>query len=55
MEVKYQNLGLKEGYLYEILATTISFKDNDLIPNTSCMGIKIINLQKFKNQFFNLY
>ena len=43
MEVKYQNLGLKEGYLYEILATTISFKDNDLIPNTSCMGIKIIN------------
>lgn len=43
MEVKYQNLGLKEDYLYEILATTFSFKDNDLIPNTSCMGIKIIN------------
>ncbi len=43
MEVKYQNLGLKESYLYEILATTFSFKDNNLIPNTSCMGIKIIN------------
>ena len=43
MEVKYQDLGLKDGYLYEILATSISFKNDKLIPNTSCMGIRTLN------------
>ncbi|MEJ2294751.1 MAG: DUF447 family protein [Candidatus Lokiarchaeota archaeon] len=45
MEVKYQNLGLKNNYLYEILATTLSFRDKVTIPNTSCMGIRIRNNQ----------
>ncbi|MHA2430309.1 MAG: DUF447 domain-containing protein [Promethearchaeota archaeon] len=41
MDVNFQELGLKKGYLYEILATTFSIKRNELIPNTSCMGIRI--------------
>ncbi len=41
MEVNFQELGFKKGYLYEILATTFSIKRNELIPNTSCMGIRI--------------
>ena len=45
MEVKYQNLGLKNDYLYEILATTLSFRDKAIYPNTSCMGIRIRNNQ----------
>jgi hypothetical protein len=45
MEVKYQNLGLKNDYLYEILATTLSIRDKVTIPNTSCMGIRIRNNQ----------
>lgn len=45
MEVNYQKLGLKNDYLYEILATTLSFKDKVTIPNTSCMGIRIRNNQ----------
>ncbi|MGB5911692.1 MAG: DUF447 domain-containing protein [Promethearchaeia archaeon] len=43
MDVNFQELGLKKGYLYEILATTFSIKRNELIPNTSCMGIRIRN------------
>ena len=35
------NLGLKQNYLYEILATTFS-KEEIFIPNTSCMGIRVI-------------
>ena len=41
MDVNFQELGLKKGYLYEILATTFSVKRNEIIPNTSCMGIRI--------------
>ncbi|TFG18426.1 MAG: DUF447 family protein [Promethearchaeota archaeon] len=43
MEVQYQDLGIKDGYLYEIIATTISFKNDKKIPNASCMGIRITN------------
>ncbi|MFX0017863.1 MAG: DUF447 domain-containing protein [Promethearchaeota archaeon] len=43
MNGNIQELGLKKGYLYEILATTFSIKRNELIPNTSCMGIRIID------------
>jgi hypothetical protein len=41
MDVNFKELGLKKGYLYEILATTFSINRNELIPNTSCMGIRI--------------
>ena len=40
MDVNFLELGLKKGYLYEILATTFLVKRNEIIPNTSCMGIR---------------
>ena len=43
MEVQYQDLGLKDDYLYETIATTTSFKNDKKIPNASCMGIRITN------------
>ncbi len=40
----YQDFGLKEGNLYEIIATTYSISENSLEikPNASCMGIRMI-------------
>ncbi|MFX0032450.1 MAG: DUF447 domain-containing protein [Candidatus Hodarchaeota archaeon] len=37
----FKEIGLKEGCLYEILATTFSIKSKELIPNASCMGIRL--------------
>ena len=39
-----QQFGLKNYWLYEILASTISInkKTNQIIPNTSCMGIRLL-------------
>lgn len=42
MELNYQKLGLKKDYLYEVLATTYSIDEDKLIPNTACMGIRLI-------------
>lgn len=41
MTTNFQGFGIKEGYLYEILATTFSKNKEKIIPNTSCMGIRI--------------
>ena len=40
-----QDFGLITDYLYEILATTYSIDSNSrqISPNTSCMGIKLLN------------
>ncbi len=40
----YQDFGLKEGNLYEIIATTYSITKNgkEIKPNASCMGIRMI-------------
>jgi len=37
-----KSIGLKEDYLYEVLATTFSINNNNIIPNTACMGIRLI-------------
>ncbi|MFW9936824.1 MAG: DUF447 domain-containing protein [Candidatus Thorarchaeota archaeon] len=42
MELNYHKLGLKKNYLYEVLATTYSIFEGNVIPNTACMGIRII-------------
>lgn len=41
MTTNFQKLGIKGGCLYEILATTFSKKNEEIIPNASCMGIRI--------------
>lgn len=44
MLFKYQDFGLKKNNLYEILAVTFSKsgEKEKISPNTSCMGIKVI-------------
>lgn len=44
MMITYKELGLKFDYLYEVLATTYSQnnKEGKIIPNTACMGIRLI-------------
>ena len=58
-----EDFGLKKGYLYEIIATTYSLKEDgkSIKPNASCMGIRLIddNLIQIKpfpntNTFKNL-
>jgi len=48
----FEEFGLKEGCLYEILATTFSIKNEEIIPNASCMGIR---LQDNKTVVINPY
>lgn len=45
MRVNYKELGLNLNHLYEILATTFSIGKlkNKIVPNTACMGIRLIN------------
>ncbi|MFX1595110.1 MAG: DUF447 domain-containing protein [Promethearchaeota archaeon] len=43
--VNCKDLGLKKNYLYEIIATTYSIikENNEIKPNASCMGIRMID------------
>lgn len=45
MMITYKELGLKFNHLYEVLATTYSQnnKKGKILPNTACMGIRLIN------------
>jgi hypothetical protein len=43
-----KSIGLKEDYLYEVLATTFSINNNKIIPNTACMGIRLIDDSSIK-------
>jgi len=54
MEFNHHKLGLKKHYLYEVLATTYSISEGKIIPNTACMGIrlikdKVINVRPYHN------
>lgn len=42
MEINYQDIGLHKDYLYEVLVTTFSGKQEDLTPNTASMGIRLL-------------
>lgn len=44
MSFNPKDFGLKKDYLYEILATTFSINhsNDEIIPNTACMGIRLI-------------
>ncbi|MFX1338530.1 MAG: DUF447 domain-containing protein [Promethearchaeota archaeon] len=44
LKVKYQDFGLREGNLYEIIATTYSITEDGkkIKPNASCMGIRLM-------------
>jgi len=52
----YQDFGLKEGNLYEIIATTYSITKNGkgIKPNASCMGIRMIEGEQIQiSPFYN--
>ncbi|TKJ22739.1 MAG: hypothetical protein CEE43_05790 [Promethearchaeota archaeon Loki_b32] len=52
----YQDFGLKEGNLYEIIATTYSITKNgkEIRPNASCMGIRMIEGEQIQiSPFYN--
>jgi hypothetical protein len=44
MRFNPNNYGLRRDYLYEVLACTFRIKatSSDIVPNTSCMGIRLI-------------
>ena len=42
------SLGLKINYLYEILATTFSFDNNRIVPNTASMGLRLVDKKTLK-------
>ena len=44
-QIDITSMGLKANYLYEILATTFSIENNQIIPNTASMGIRLVDKQ----------
>lgn len=44
-QIDITSIGLKANYLYEILATTFSIENNQIIPNTASMGIRLVDKQ----------
>jgi len=47
-QVDITSIGLKINYLYEVLATTYSIKNNKLVPNTAAMGIRLLENNTIK-------
>jgi len=47
-QVDLTSLGLKLNYLYEVLATTYSIKNNKLFSNTAAMGIRLFENNTIK-------
>ncbi|MBY9012658.1 MAG: DUF447 family protein [Candidatus Lokiarchaeota archaeon] len=43
LQKDFSSLGIKENYLYEILATTFSIHENLIVPNTASMGIRLVD------------
>jgi hypothetical protein len=42
MKINYQDIGLHKDYLYEVLATTFSIRQEGITPNTAGMGIRFL-------------
>ena len=47
-QVDLTSIGLKTNYLYEVLATTYSIKNNKIVPNTAAMGIRLLENNTIK-------
>ncbi len=47
-QVDLTSIGLKMNYLYEVLATTYSLKNNKIVPNTAAMGIRLLENNTIK-------
>ena len=47
-QIDFTSLGLKNKYLYEILATTFSLDKKLMVPNTASMGVRLVDKERFK-------
>jgi hypothetical protein len=47
-QIDYTSIGLKLNYLYEILATTFSYDNNLIVPNTASMGVRLVDKRTLK-------
>lgn len=47
-EIDITSLGLEKNYLYEVLATTFSFDNNLMVPNTASMGVRLVDKKTLK-------
>lgn len=47
-QIDLASLGFKKNYLYEILATTFSMDKNLIVPNTSSMGVRLVEKKSMK-------
>jgi len=47
-QIDSTSLGLKNKYLYEILATTFSLEKSLMVPNVASMGVRLVDKNVFK-------
>ncbi len=47
-QIDVTSIGLEKNYLYEVLATTFSINKNLLVPNTACMGVRLVDKKLIK-------
>jgi hypothetical protein len=47
-QTDFESLGLQKNYLYEILTTTFSLDNNQMVPNTASMGIRLVDNKSIK-------
>jgi len=47
-QIDFTSIGLEKDYLYEVLATTISIDKKLIVPNTACMGVRLVDKKLIK-------
>ncbi len=48
LHLDFTSIGLEKNYLYEVLATTFSIDENLIVPNTACMGVRLVDNKLIK-------
>jgi hypothetical protein len=48
LQIDFTSIGLEKNYLYEVLATTFSINNNLIVPNTACMGVRLVDKKLIK-------
>ena len=48
LHLDFTSIGLEKDYLYEVLATTFSIDKSLIVPNTACMGVRLVDKKLIK-------
>ena len=48
LHLDFTSIGLEKNYLYEVLATTFSIDESLIVPNTACMGVRLVDKKLIK-------